>query len=177
MRATLWSIAIIVIAMFTFCSMLAGQDDVKDRADPPRTSEFIARGAVVSIQDGRNAARLVVASPAVKWHNHDYHLVEFGSVEFKLGENDHLTATLHGGALTFDDVRCTIHLAVFDPQGNLLGTASIVEDVPRVWLGVPMLMFKEWTLDFGQCACYQNVASVSGAVTHGKALTPDDWQE
>lgn len=156
-----------------------GQAQTKDSPEPAeQTIEKVAIKAMpIAIEDGRNSAYLDAQSPPITWHNGDYHLVQFGTVTLKLDDENHLTAGLKGGMLTFDDVKCTIHLAVFDVQGHMLGTAQHIVDVPRVWSRIPVLMFEDWQLDFGTCDCYQNVAYIAGSATHGKALTPDQWQD
>ncbi len=96
-----------------------------------------------------------------------------GSVQLSLDDSNHLTAIVNAGLLTFDDVDVTIHLAVFDESGVLLGTASAVEHVDRVWLGVPALMAREVAFDFDVCTCYERIHSISAAAAHGRDLTPE----
>lgn len=168
-------------ALLTVIAAAAGFSP-SGQAQPDRPAEKSPdRPAVMAepirLDADRNTADLAARSPAVTWGNGDYHLVQFGNVTLDMDGDDHLTATLKGGVLTFDDADCTIHLAVFDNKGALLGTASIVEHVPRAWEGVPVLMFEDWKLDFGSCACYHDVAFITGAATHAKVQTPDDWQE
>ena len=127
------------------------------------------------VYDDMRIAPLAVMSSAVQWQGNDMHIARIGQVLLMLDEANALTATVNAGLLTFDDVDVTIHLAVFDEAGVLLGTAQAVEHVDRVWLGVPALMAREVTLDFDNCACYENIHSISAAATHGNVLTPEQW--
>ena len=126
-------------------------------------------------RDDGQAAQLAVTSPAVHWQGNDLHIARIGRVRLVLNEDNVLTARVNAGLLTFDDVDVTIHAAVFDGDGMLLGTATAVEHVQRVWLGVPALMARDVALDFGICACYEDIHSISAAATHGAVLTPEQW--
>ncbi len=117
-------------------------------------------------------------STPVPWRGNDYHLLQFGKINFDLDrDTGHLTAELRGGATSFDNVDYDISAAVFGSQGQLLGTARAQQNVQRMWLGKTMLTFITVSLDFGSSLDYASAKKFQLSISNRKVLTPDDWQK
>lgn len=118
-----------------------------------------------------------LVSDDVEWQGQTFNLLGLSEVTFNLSERNRLRGSLIGGSTTFDDVTYTIHAAVFDVDGQLLGTASTEYQVQRVWIGVLAQMQAELELDFGISKRYADAATVMLTISSMDVLTPDQWQE
>lgn len=119
----------------------------------------------------------ILRSDAVKWRENTYHLLQLHQADFSLDEANRLTALIHGSSTTFDDVEYTVHAAVFNADGMLLGTASTSCQVQRIWLGRLGMMQDEIELDFGRSKRFADAATVMLTISSMDVLTPDQWQE
>jgi hypothetical protein len=120
---------------------------------------------------------LDLKSDDVKWQGNTFQLLRFFKAEFNLDDNAHLTTTLYGSSISFDDVKYTVHAAVFDKTGRLMGTASAPYRVQRIWLGGVVTTQVELEMDFGISNTYTDVAAVTFAISSMEVLTPDQWQD
>jgi len=120
---------------------------------------------------------LTIQSPGVPWKGYTYHLVQLGSIKFKLENGDSLKAEIQAGVTTFDKVDYDISGAVFDTAGQLLGTARAQCKVDRTWLGNVLHMQQTVTLDFGLSLDYARAAAFVVSISKRRVLTPDDWQK
>lgn len=116
------------------------------------------------------------ASREVTWQGNALHLVTIPTINFKL-EGHHLTAASQATLLTFNKVPYQAHVAVFDAQGQLLGTAATSCATERVWLGIYMMTWQDITFDFGESQAFAQAAFFSLAITDHKVLTPDEWNK
>lgn len=87
-----------------------------------------------------------------------YPLLEIHNVVFHLKDGARLTAILNGSVLTPYTIDYDIHAAVFDIEGNLLGTAKTTCEIkkePVYWIGLPVRPFRDFELDFGISKKYE----------------------
>lgn len=118
-----------------------------------------------------------VKSPGVKWGGNTHHLVRLGRAQFSLSTLSRLTASIDGSVNTFDDVDYDVHVAVFNAQGQLIGTGRTVCSVSRIWAGATGLTPRTLHVDFGVNRDYSQAKYFSVAINNAKVLTPDQWQK
>jgi hypothetical protein len=119
-----------------------------------------------------------VQSAGVEWRGATYHLVHLGQARFSLDRDaGRLMATIHAGLTTFDRVDYEVSGAVYGAAGRLLGVARVGCPVERVWLGKPLHMGKDLTLDFGTSLDFESARRFTVAVSRRAVLTPDQWQK
>lgn len=138
-----------------------------------------------------------LASPPMIDRGGAFHLIRYHEIEFALAASEDtrlvdiaatedapilaplppsLTAELHGGMFTYDQVTYRLSGAVFDDQGRLLGTASTEVPVQRIWLGAIGLMQHKIQLDFGPSRAWARAAEVHLSISDMPTLSPDEWQ-
>lgn len=120
---------------------------------------------------------LSVHSPDITWRSNTFHLVSLGTIQFQRDKSGRLTADISAQVSTFDKVTYEISGAVFDNEGQLLGTAKTQCPVERIWLGRLLTTGKRLTLDFGDSLDYERATGFLLSVSRQKVLTPDDWQK
>lgn len=116
-----------------------------------------------------------VSSHPVRWRDQDYRLVHIAEAQFSISATGRLTGIVSAGVNTFDNVDYDVHCAVFDAQGRLLGTASTVCSVPRIWVGTLGVSPVKLQLDFGVSEAYKRGEWFTLGITERKVLTPDQW--
>ena len=119
---------------------------------------------------------LDMKSHGVVWQGYANHLVQLSSTTFKLDEKAVLTAMITGKTLCFDNANYKVYGAVFDASGCLLGTATTVIKVNRIWRVAIATETREYTLDFGQSQSYSRATFFAVAISEEQVLTPDQWK-
>ena len=102
-------------------------------------------------------------------------LVHVRSVTFNLANGLHLTGTIRGSVLTAYTVDYDIHVAVFDLEGSLLGTAKATYEIEKqemFWYGAPFRLIRELNLDFGMSSKYRKATFFAIAISKPDMLSP-----
>lgn len=85
-----------------------------------------------------------------------------------------LKATLKAAVAQYNRVDYRIFGAVYDAKGKLLGTASAVEKVQYIRLGIMPTVFRDIELDFGASKAFAEAAYVAFAVSDPDVPKPPD---
>lgn len=122
---------------------------------------------------------LDLKSTGVVWRGQTYHLLQFNSIRFEITEESHLTAEVNGAVCCFDDVEYTLHGAVYDASGALLGTATAPFKVQKLWVGYVVREDddRSFPLDFGISTNYGNAKHFALAISERTVKTPKQWEK
>jgi hypothetical protein len=130
--------------------MLAGVAGGLSYSDAAQSEEKPAKWSLpgaIALKLGETLAIRVRSIP-VKVGEGARHIVSIGSGTFKLDEDSRLTAFLKRGVSQFVGTEYRISVAVFDADGQLLGTASHDESVQYVRLPVIPTIIREMKFDW-----------------------------
>jgi len=166
------SLALVMVALVLAVSVLARGVQTGEEPKPGVSPGPPDKGRIALDQP----VALDLRSDPVAWHDQTFHLLNFHKVELDLDDTTRLTALLQGSCVTFDNVEYTVHAAVYDKDGGLLGTASSPYTVQRLWAGFVLTTQIELALDFGRSKRFTDAASVEFAISSIDVLTPDQWQ-
>ena len=121
---------------------------------------------------------LDIRSSGVEWENQTWHLLELANIQFLLDRESRFTAEIEGDVCHFDNIDYTVYCAVFDASGTLLGTASVLVQVKRIWRGIVISeIVKTFSLDFGISTNFRKAKYFAIAISERKVLTLDMWQK
>jgi len=165
-----------LLLLFVISALVVTVGIVRAQDAPPTDVEARKSAVTIPFQSDEPVS-FQLQSDDVIWRGQTFHLLRLVEAKFSLDETAHLRASLKGGSTTFDDVEYTIHAAVFDSDGMLLGTASTTYQVQRVWVGVLVHVQVKLDMDFGISKRYTDAASVMLTTSSMDVLTPDQWQE
>ncbi|MBI3008515.1 MAG: hypothetical protein HYY56_03230 [Candidatus Omnitrophica bacterium] len=106
-------------------------------------------------------------------------MIQFNSIRFEITEESHLTAEINGAVCYFDDVEYTLHGAVYDASGALLGTATTPFKVQKLWLGYVVMDDgdRSFPLDFGISTNYGNAKYFALAISERTVKTANQWEK
>lgn len=102
--------------------------------------------------------RISIGSAPVKPGAQELHIVSIGTGLFHLDKDSRLTAVLNAGVAQYTNMEYRIVVAVFDPAGQLLGTAHHDESVSYIRLSVMPRLLREINLDFGISKAFSRAA-------------------
>ena len=121
--------------------------------------------------------RLRTRSRGVEWNARTYHLVSLKEVVFRSDLQSRLTARVSAEIQSLDEVDYDVHAAVYDAEGNLLGTARAPCAVPFALMKHVPGSKQEILLDFGISRKYKDAARFAFAISDRQVLTPDEKRE
>jgi hypothetical protein len=120
---------------------------------------------------------LSVQSAGVSWRVTTYHLVSLNQIQFSHDRDaGRVTAKIRAAVVTFDRVDYEVSGAVFGPAGRLLAVAKTTCTVERNWIGKPLHMRKDLSLDFGSSLDFAVAERFSLAINRRTVRTPDQWE-
>ena len=117
--------------------------------------------------------RVDAQSTAVKTAGGKLHIISIGTGTFTLDNASRLKAVLNAGVTQYAEIDYWISVAVFDNAGCFLGSASHIEPVQYVRLGVMPMTFREIELDFGISRTFKDVALFTVAISDREIPKPD----
>lgn len=154
---------------------LLGLTGGSSRGAPGRDEEETASSFPLEFD---HPIKLAIASDGVTWRGASYRLVHLTQIRFSHDrDTGRVTATVRGAVTTFDNQEYEVGGALFGRAGRLLGVARVTCPVERTWLGKPLHVRKDLTLDFGISLDYTSAERFAVAISRRKILTPDQWQK
>lgn len=149
---------------------------IRGGSEPVGSNDSSAAGAGVAFRYGE-PADLELRSAPVRWQGGDVHLLRLSEFTMSLVvATNRATAVVKGRLYTFDNVDYAVGIALLTGDGSMLGVATTVCKVPRIWLGVYGMQPVELALDFGISNNFRRASRFMASISDRTVLTPEQWQ-